>query len=548
MKIHCNILSVLVLSILFGSCENNFAPHIYGSLNSENFPETQDEYESYAMLCYTPFTTTWVYFLGSGYNQHSMYIPEGGVLRLFDATSDIMAPWTTGWGGEWLRFSEADFSNCRYYWRGHSGADHVNHFQKIAEITRFTEILGTIESAPDNVFTGDKKRNLIGEVRLCRGLMMYYVMHMYGPLPVILDPEDVQNEEKLQDLERPTLDEMSDWIKEDFEYAVENVAENVAEKGRYTADYARYCLLRHCLNEGYHMSGYYERALEMYKELDNGKYSLFQKGDNPYAGLFSIENEFNPEIIMAVSCSETADGESKSGNFWPFSMLCVPANAAKTDDKGNPTAFYLQGGGWGQNFNVSPEFYKTFESGDKRKDVVITEYYTTSGSWVNSNNLGSQWDGYIINKYPIETATPFQGNDFPLARWADVLLMFAELDVRMSGSAPSQAAKDAVNAVRHRAGLADLAPEYTSDAENFLNAILMERGHELMYEGHRKIDLIRFNVYARAVSKYKGMSPTHQYMPLPDYAVEQARTYGKNLSQTYERPEYKEDLIAVGSY
>ena len=369
--------------MLLAGCEKNFDPNIYGTLNSSNFPATEKDYESYAMLCYTPFTTTWVYFIGSGYNQHSMYIPEGGAVRLFDATSDIMAPWTTGWGGEWLRFSMADFSNCRYYYRGNSGADHLNHFQKTAEVTRFTEIIGTIENAPDEIFHGDKKRNLIGEARLCRGLMMYYLLHMYGPLPLITDPDDVHDQDKLNDMERPSLDEMCKWITDDFEFAIANMAENVSEQGRYTADYARFCLMKHCLNEGSHMDGYYERGMELYNELNNGKYDLFTSGTNPYADMFKIGNKFNREIIMAVSCSETGNGEGNSGNFWPFMMLAVPTDAAKTDADGNPTPFALQGGGWGQNFNVSPEFYATYEDGDLRKDVILTSYWSTNGYEVN---------------------------------------------------------------------------------------------------------------------------------------------------------------------
>ena len=46
---------------------------------------------------------------------------------------------------------------------------------------------------------------------------------------------------------------------------------------------------------------------------------------------------------MAVSCDETADGTNKSGNFNPLMMLATPDNAARVDDQGNPTPFYLQG-------------------------------------------------------------------------------------------------------------------------------------------------------------------------------------------------------------
>lgn len=53
----------------------------------------------------------------------------------------------------------------------------------------------------------------------------------------------------------------------------------------------------------------------------------------------------------------------------------------------------------------------------------------------------------------METATAFQGTDIPLARWADVLLMYAEAEVRKNNAAPSADAIAAVNEVRKRAGL-----------------------------------------------------------------------------------------------
>jgi hypothetical protein len=161
--------------------------------------------------------------------------------------------------------------------------------------------------------------------------------------------------------------------------------------------------------------------------------------------------------------------------------------------------------------------------------------------------LGSNWDGYIINKFPVETATPFQGTDIPLARWADVLLMFAEAEVRKTNAAPSAEAVAAVNEVRTRAGLGNLSAAQTASSVAFLDAILVERGHEFLYEGLRKIDLIRFNRYAQENYKSKGLVPTHQYMPLPNYAVLQAETYGKALVQTYERPGWQDDLNAANA-
>jgi hypothetical protein len=120
--------------------------------------------------------------------------------------------------------------------------------------------------------------------------------------------------------------------------------------------------------------------------------------------------------------------------------------------------------------------------------------------------------------------------------------MFAEAEVRRTNASPSTEAVAAVNEVRARAGLNGLTAAQTNSPSAFLDALLLERGHEFLYEGLRKIDLIRFNRYAQEVKKSKDIVPTHQYMPLPNYAVEQAEIYGKNLTQTYEREEWQADL------
>ena len=116
------------------------------------------------------------------------------------------------------------------------------------------------------------------------------------------------------------------------------------------------------------------------------------------------------------------------------------------------------------------------------------------------------------------------------------MLLYAEADVR-AHNAVSASAIESVNKVRHRAGLADLAADKTASVDAFLDALLMERGHELYYEGCRKVDLIRFNKYYTLL-KEAGKEPSSQYFPIPDYAVNQAKESGKTLTQYFTRDNY----------
>lgn len=535
------------LILMSASCEQNFDPKIYGVLSDQNFPVSENDFESLMMACYVPYVNTWTYSLyASSGNSHPWFIPAGGVLKMFDTPSDLEAPWVNGvWDINYRKASEADFSMCVYYSRGTLEDTRPNHYPKTREVTRFTSIIAAIQNADAKAISVERKNEILAEARLCRGIHMYNLLHIYGPVPVLVDPEKLNDQEALNNAVRPSLDDYSDWVYEDFDFAAKYAPEIQVDRGRFTRDLARVYLMRHCLNEGYHKDGYYQRALDMYNELNTGRYKLFTQGENPYKEMFRECNDFNCEIIGAISCDPSSTGNAKEGSMNPFAMLAMPNNAAKKDDLGQPTPFAIAGAGWGMTFNIAPKFYDTFDKGDLRKENIITSYYTTGGEWWGPSEIGkkAEWDGYVPYKYPAETATaPNFGNDFPLARWADVLLMFAEAEVRNSNSAPSAEALEAVNQVRRRAGLGNLPDKYTGSAGVFLDALLTERGHEFWFEGFRKIDLIRFNQFAQRVAKCKSTLPTHQYMPIPNYAVDEAKEIGKTLEQTFSREGWDNDL------
>lgn len=98
-----------------------------------------------------------------------------------------------------------------------------------------------------------------------------------------------------------------------------------------------------------------------------------------------------------------------------------------------------------------------------------------------------------------ELVTPRDKNytpiNFPLLRYSDVLLMFAEAQNKAEGT-PSVESIAYVNEVRTRAN----APEVTiTDSKDFQRLIEDERGRELCFEGLRKMDLIRWGKYKEAM-------------------------------------------------
>lgn len=525
--------TLLAGCVLFSSCENDFDAKIFGSLSTTNFPASESDYEAYMMDCYVPFTINWGYSFGGAW-QHNFYVPEGGLYRMLDYTSDTQSKYMGGWGTDWTNMSIGNFETLKLVGRGSGGSP--NHFEKIRDVTRFTKIIGDLEAADPSIFTGNKQKELIGEARLLRGLVMYYLGQFYGPVPVIIDPELTSDNEALAALVRPSVDDYARYITEDFEYAVQNCPETHAQQGRYNADYARVCLMRHYLNEGYHMDGYYAKAAALKSQLTHS-YRLFSEGSNPYAAQFASANDFNCETIMAVPCTGTATGSGTQGNMNAFFYYAYPWACKSTAVNGQPEACPSGVAGWDQIFAIAPEYYATFEEGDLRKQTILTSYFDNNHSRiVDDKDLGVIWAGYFINKYPFDTQASYQDNDIPLARWADVLLLHAEAVTRSTNSVSAEAVAE-INEIRHRAGLGDLDASKTASVDAFLNAILEESGHETFCEGHRKTDLIRFGKYYTNMSAM-GHTPTSEYIPLPDYAILQAKDAGYTLDQYFTSSNY----------
>jgi len=99
----------------------------------------------------------------------------------------------------------------------------------------------------------------------------------------------------------------------------------------------------------------------------------------------------------------------------------------------------------------------------------------------------------ILNNTASATDPNYTSINFPILRYSDVLLMYAEAAIGgKNGSIPaSQNALDCLNTVRKRAGLAEFTD---TDHDVFFNELVDERMRELCFEGLRKQDLIRWNL------------------------------------------------------
>ena len=165
---------------------------------------------------------------------------------------------------------------------------------------------------------------------------------------------------------------------------------------------------------------------------------------------------------------------------------------------------------------MTPEFYHKFTANDDRA------IFWTDGQTEDVTDMGDFANGIGFQKYKNITsdgnpgkAAGFVDTDFPVFRYADVLLMAAECALNGSTVISLAEGTGYLNQVRARAGL--------PDANGLdVNALLDERARELYLELWRRQDLIRYDYYTtdkylwqwkggehdgKAVESYKNLFP-----------------------------------------
>ena len=207
------------------------------------------------------------------------------------------------------------------------------------------------------------------------------------------------------------------------------------------------------------------------------------------------------------------------------------------DVEGGATATHDYGSG-NNYMSIPPSYYFSFDTADIRRDVtcglykVNTDFVQEFVDGSASNISQGKWSRHFLDNPPGPSSAKGTGINWPMMRYADVLLMFAEAENELNG--PTGLAQDALRRVRQRAfppaQWAEKVDGYISAVsagkQDFFEAIVDERAWEFGGEMIRKYELIRWNIYsekmAETVETLKAMADaaftgSGQYSNLPDY-------------------------------
>lgn len=169
----------------------------------------------------------------------------------------------------------------------------------------------------------------------------------------------------------------------------------------------------------------------------------------------------------------------------------------------------------------TPYMYFLYGEGDLRRDWTIAPYTynsTTAERQDPGSNFWVRYCGKFRREYEVllPKSTTYTPTNFPLLRYSDVLLMYAEAvaaETSVEDASEVAQAYEYLNQVRRRGyGLDVTVPSPEVDVVNegrlaLLEAIKDERARELAYELHRKDDLVRWGEYYQRMKNIEATVP-----------------------------------------
>ncbi len=329
------------------------------------------------------------------------------------------------------------------------------------------------------------KARYVAEAKFMRGFYYFTLVRVFGGVPLqVAETTSLNN----LTIPRASVDDVYKQVIQDFTDAegVLPASFTGIDRGRATRGAAKAFLAKVYLTRGE-----WAKASAKAKEvIDSGVYDLWAT----FPEAFLVANKNGKEAVFEVQALSGGVGEgSLMQGFMRPNFHRVNGIAGFGDDP------------------VTENLYKTYLPTDKRRDVTIRLYSATSTPAAPASVL---FPGYVF-KYldPTATGNGDGANNYPIIRYPDVLLMYAEaLNEQGAGNAEAYAA---VNRLRSRAGLPALAGLNQAD---FRDAVLLERRLELAFEGHRWYDLARTR---RLISAMKAQNPAivvqdwHYLFPIP---------------------------------
>jgi len=484
------IVTYIVLGslLMLASC-TDLSENVYDQITEENFNPTGDEIGSLVAPAYSVL--------------RGMKLGWYSYFDLQEESSDIMVTPVrpNGWydGGVYIRLHRHNWDR----FQGQPNGLYGNAFNGINSANR---VIYQLESGAVVMDSGSEE--VLAELRGVRAYYYWLLLDNHGNVPIVTDFAD----DSLP--QQSTRQEVYDFILSELNEIMPNLTTQTGSGtyGRFNYWAAQALKTRIYLNaEVYTGTAQWENVIDAADEIiDSGLFSL----EPAYSNNFSLTNDNSNEAIWAVPYDENLG----TGN--QYHMKSFPPIMQRI--------WGMQAQPWGGNAAL-PQFIDTYDEDDGRLDdtwltgsyddpdtgeelVSFQNYLETTESGVPQP---FDW-GYSPAKYevPIPGAQVDISTDYPVFRYAETLMSKAEALLRLGDGAE---AANYVNLVRERnfdpfsedkmVTAADLeggssypygfvedgeVVDFEGGDDIVFGGMLDELGFEFAAEGHRRMQLIRF--------------------------------------------------------
>lgn len=326
------------------------------------------------------------------------------------------------------------------------------------------------------------KARIIGEAKFLRAYFYFNLVKIFGNVPLVL--KEITTPDQAYAYGRDSAAAVLAQVQSDLTDAAGSLPPSYSgvDIGRATSGASKGLLARVLL-----WQKKYSDAATLLQSIittqSPGTYDLLPN----YSDVFKSANGNNKEILFAIQFApnSTALGESGTpvGTFPPPSGVPVSAVGYFGTNADQPTQ----------------DIFDLYQPGDTRRDINIAY-----------GSLGGVPVAYC-SKYitPGITVASENGTDWPVLRYADILLMYAEC---LNEGGDPGTALPYINKVRERAfgdnthdlqmGDPGNTATYVADQAAMRDRIMNERRMELAFEGLRFFDLVRTDRLVSIMNAY----------------------------------------------
>ncbi|HMI03500.1 MAG TPA: RagB/SusD family nutrient uptake outer membrane protein [Pedobacter sp.] len=453
-------IAIVLLLIGATSCKKSFielGPE--DSYTDEVYYKTEQQFRSAMVAAYAPLRDVLVndYFTSEMHSDNTIYqaIPGNRGTSIVE------------------RENISDFTNTST--NAYAAATWQHTYTGISRCNIIIERLAASDIA------ASAKTTIDGQAKFLRALNYFKLVRLYGGVPLFLKEVTTADEAFKP---RASVEEVYNQIIADAKDAITELGQptKFPQTGEATKGAATILLA-----EVYAAQKKWADAEPLLNNLLTMGYDLHGN----YADAFLPANKNGKESIFEIQfLGGTVTGSTPnvlSFHFLPRSKDTKLLTGITIDNTGT--------GGWN---TPSDDLIKDFETGDQRLDASIG---IAEGTYDASNYFAYSAAKSIVNYVPAagKTGVPYikkylhaplvgttgSGDDFPIYRFSDALLLLAEV---LNEQGKSSDALTPLNRVRKRAGLGNFE---NTDQTLLRAAILHERRVELAFENHRWSDLLR---------------------------------------------------------